>query len=71
MTIREFADLLFVPYNSTESGFSDVLTTLFIFLTLPVTTAAAERSFSNLNLIKNYLGSQMSEGRLDVLAVAY
>ena len=69
MTIREFAELLFVTYHSAASAFPNVLTTLFIFLTLPVTTAAAERSFSKLKLIKNYLRSQMSQERLDDLAV--
>ena len=68
-TIREFAELLFVTYNSAASAFPNVLTTLFIFLTLPFTTAAAERSFSKLKLIKNYLRSQMSQERLDGLAV--
>ena len=69
MTIREFAELLFVTYHSAASAFPNVLTTLFIFLTLPVTTPAAERSFSKLKLIKNYLRSQMSQERLDDLAV--
>ena len=68
-TIREFAELLFVTYNSAASAFPNVLTTLFIFLTLPVTTAAAKRSFSKLKLIKNYLRSQISQERLDGPAV--
>ena len=63
MVIQEFAELLFVTYNSAAFAFPDVLTTLFIFLTLPVTTAAAERSFSKWKLIKNYLRSQMSQGQ--------
>ena len=71
MIIREFAELLFVTYNSAASAFPNVLTTLFTFLTLPVTTAAAERSFSKLKLIKNYLKSKMSQGRLDGVAVQY
>ena len=71
MTIREFAELLFVIYNSAASAFPNVLTTLFIFLTLPVRTAATERSFSKLKLIKNYVRSQMSQGRPDGLAVQY
>ena len=40
-----------------------------MFLTLPVTTAAAERSFGKLKLMMNYLKSQMDQGRLDGLAV--
>ena len=69
MTIRDFVELLFVTYNFAASGFPNVLTTLFIFFTLPVAAAAAERSFSKLKLIKNYLRSQMIQGRLDDLAV--
>lgn len=40
-----------------------------LFLTLPVTVASAERSFSKLKLIKNYLISSMSQGRLSSLAM--
>ena len=67
MAIREFAELLFVTYNSAESALPNVLNTSFIFLTLPVTTAAAERSFSKLKVIKNYLKSKMSQGHSMVL----
>lgn len=40
-----------------------------ILLTIPVTVASAERSFSKLNLIKNYLRSTMSQERLNGLAM--
>jgi hAT family protein len=40
-----------------------------IFLTLPVTVASAERSFSKLKLIKTYLRSSMSQERLNGLAI--
>ena len=43
---------------------------MFIFLSLPVTTATAERSFSKLKLIKNFLRSQMSQDRLDGLSMS-
>ena len=43
MAIREFAELLFVTNNSAASAFPIVLTTLFIFLTLPVTTVLQQR----------------------------
>ena len=44
---------------------------MFIFLSLPVTTATAERSFRMLKLpiIKNFLRSQMSQDRLDGLSM--
>jgi hypothetical protein len=39
-----------------------------ILFTLPVTVASAERSFSKLKLLKNYLRSTMSQERLNDLA---
>uniref|UniRef100_G3NC70 HAT C-terminal dimerisation domain-containing protein n=1 Tax=Gasterosteus aculeatus TaxID=69293 RepID=G3NC70_GASAC len=44
-------------------------TALRIALTLPVTVAQAERSFSKLKLIKSYLSSTMSQKRLTGLGV--
>ena len=38
-------------------------------LTIPVSTASAERSFSKLKLIKNYLRNTMGQKRLLALAV--
>ncbi|KAL6541603.1 hypothetical protein OROGR_011089 [Orobanche gracilis] len=40
-----------------------------ILLTIPVTVASAERSFSKLKLIKSYLRSTMSQDRLSGLAI--
>ena len=40
-----------------------------ILLTIPVTVASAERSFSKLKLVKSYLRSTMSQERLNGLAV--
>jgi len=40
-----------------------------ILLTVPVTIASAERSFSKLKLLKNYLRSTMSQERLNGLAM--
>jgi hypothetical protein len=40
-----------------------------IMLTMPVTVASAERSFSKLKLLKNYLRSTMSQERLNGLAI--
>ena len=49
--------------------YPNVLIGYRIFLTLPVTVASAERSFSKLNLIKTYLRSLMSQERLNGLAI--
>ncbi|XP_022893928.1 zinc finger MYM-type protein 1-like [Olea europaea var. sylvestris] len=40
-----------------------------VSLTIPVTVASAERSFSKLKLIKSYIRSSMSQERLNVLAM--
>ena len=42
---------------------------LVLFLTIPVTVASAERSFSKLKLIKTYLRSKMSQSRLSNLSI--
>lgn len=42
---------------------------LRLMLTLPVTVASSERSFSKLKLIQTYLRSTMSQERLSALAV--
>lgn len=42
---------------------------LRVFLTLPVTVASCERSFSKLKLIKNYLRNSMCQERLTNLAI--
>ena len=40
-----------------------------ILLTMPVTVASAERSFSKLKLLKSYLRSSMSKEKLNDLAI--
>lgn len=49
--------------------FSNTCIALRIFITLPVTVASAERSFSKLNLIKSFLRSTMEQERLNDLAL--
>ena len=49
--------------------FPNVCIALRIFCTLPVTVASAERSFSKLKLIKNFLRSTMTQERLNDLAI--
>ena len=47
--------------------YSSTSITYRILFTMPVTMTSAERSFSKLKLLKNYLKSTMSEERLDGL----
>ena len=64
-SVQQVAHLLIVEYSAMASAFTDVVTALkLLFLTLPVTIASAERSFSKLRLIKNYLRSTMGQDGL-------
>ena len=47
------------------------ITFLYIFATLPVSTATSERLFSALKLIKTYLRTSMQENRLNALTLLY
>ena len=68
-TVQQLARLLTVEYAAMSTAFPDVVTALKLFLTLPVTVASAERSFSKLRLIKSYLRSTMNQDRLRSLAL--
>jgi hypothetical protein len=68
-TVQQMTHLLIVDYAAVASGFTDVVTAMLLFLTLPVTVASAERSFSKLRLIKSYLRSTMGQDRLRGLAL--
>lgn len=61
-------DLLQFVIN-TDDFASNVCITLRILLSLPVTVASGERSFSKLKIIKIYLRSTMVEDRLSGLAM--
>lgn len=68
-SVADLAKMLIVNHPAVTSTFSEVCTAFLLFLTLPVTVATAERSFSKLKLIKNYLRSTMGQDRLSGLAM--
>lgn len=49
--------------------YPNILIAYRVMLTIPVSVASAERSFSKLKLIKSYMRSSMSEDRLNGLAM--
>lgn len=55
--------------NSVGDVYANVAIALRIMLTLPVTTATAERSFSKLKLIKNYLRTTLNQEKTTNLAI--
>ena len=66
-TVRDLLQLLY-DYKLISS-FPEFQKLLTLFLTIPVTVASAERSFSKLKLIKTYLRSKMEQCRLTNLAI--
>ncbi|XP_053150025.1 zinc finger MYM-type protein 1-like [Hemicordylus capensis] len=68
-TIKEVAELLMIENSYLCISYPDVSTAYMLFLTLPVTLASSERSFSKLKLIKNYLRSPLSLENLSGLAL--
>jgi hypothetical protein len=61
--------LKFIYGYGLEEIYPNLAIALRILLTLPVSVASGERSFSKLKLIKNYLRSTMSQDRLNGLAM--
>lgn len=63
-------DLLkFIQQYRLENSVPNIVILLRIFLTIAISVASCERSFSKLKLIKNYLRSTMSDSRLQNLAI--
>lgn len=69
-TEKNPSDILeYIYENNLLSTFPNLTIIVRIFLTLPVTVATGERSFSKLKIIKNYLRSSMTQDRLSALAM--
>lgn len=67
--IMDLAKAIICEHSTFSSNFPEVCTAYILFITLPVTTATAERSFSKLKIIKSYLRSTMSQERLSGLSL--
>lgn len=63
------AVLDYILKRDLQDMFPNTFIALRIYSTLPVTSASAERSFSKLKIIKNYLRSTMGQERLSNLAM--
>ena len=66
---KEMASFWIVKNASLATTYLDVCTAYMMYMTVLVTVATAERSFSKLKLIKNFLQSSMSQERLRGLAI--
>jgi hypothetical protein len=67
--ISDFAHFLIVDNSSLAPSYRNICVVLLLFLTLPVTVASADRSFSKLKIIKNHLRSTVHQERLSGLAL--
>lgn len=61
--------LKYILQNELLPIYPNLYIALKILLTMPVSVASGERSFSRLKLIKNYLRSSMSQNRLSGLSI--
>jgi hypothetical protein len=69
MPSRPLDALKYLAKFSLFDVFPNLWIALRILLTLPVSVASGERSFSRLKLIKNYLRSTMGQSRLNDMAL--
>ncbi|XP_060855087.1 uncharacterized protein LOC132932790 [Metopolophium dirhodum] len=64
-----FEMLNFIYKNKLQDAYPNISVAYQIYLTMPVTSASCERSFSKLKLIKTYLRSTTEQARLNNLSI--
>jgi hAT family C-terminal dimerisation region len=69
-SVKCLAEMLIVDNAALSSAFSDVVMALMLFLTLLVTVASAERSFSKLKIAKSCLSNSVGQNRLHGLSLS-
>ena len=67
--IKSYALFEHLIESNRFTTFSNVFIVLRIYLTMPITVASGERSFSKLKLIKTYLRSTIAQERLNSLSM--
>jgi hypothetical protein len=68
-SMTAFQILQYITENSLIEVFPNLFIALRVLLSLPVSVASTERSFSKLKLIKTYLRSRISQDRFTGLAL--
>lgn len=69
-SVRTVGEML-ISVTMAQTMFSEINLLLRLYMTIPITTATAERSFSTLRCLKSYLRSTMTDKRLNNLLLIH